>query len=245
MSIDEDQLPAPNTQPTASTALPAAVLWDLDGTLMDTEPLWFAQERALVEEYGGVWTHEDALSLVGLALLDSADLIRARTPVTLDRERIVDRLQGGVVDGLRGAVPWRPGARELIDELSAAGVPQALVTMSWRPVLEVVLRALPEGTFAALVTGDAVTRGKPHPEPYLTGLELLGLAGRASDCVAVEDSSTGAASAVAAGIPTLVTPCVKPVDPAPGLVLVDSLAGVRAADLLPLAAPAARSGMAR
>ena len=173
MSIDEDQLPAPNTQPTALTALPAGVLWDLDGTLMDTEPLWFAQERALVEEYGGVWTHEDALSLVGLALLDSADLIRARTPVTLDRERIVDRLQGGVVDGLRGAVPWRPGARELIDELSAAGVPQALVTMSWRPVLEVVLRALPEGTFAALVTGDAVTRGKPHPEPYLTGLELL------------------------------------------------------------------------
>ena len=224
-----------------SAHLPRAVLWDLDGTLMDTEPLWFAQEGELVREYGGVWTHDDALSLVGLALLDSADQIRARTPVTLEREAIVARMQGGVVDALRGTdgVPWRPGARELLFDLAEAGVPQALVTMSWQPVLEVVLGALPAGTFAAVVTGDAVTHGKPHPEPYLTGLRELGVSlDNRQGCVAIEDSTTGSASAVAAGIPTLVTPCVKPVEPAPGLVLRESLVGVRAADLTALTAPA-------
>lgn len=229
--------------PAEAAGLPRAVLWDLDGTLMDTEPLWFAQERGLVAEYGGTWTDEDALSLVGLALLDSAAIIRARTPVTLPEAAIVDRMQGGVVAAMRrDGVPWRPGALELVEELRLAGVAQALVTMSWRPVLDVVLGALPEGTFTAVVTGDAVTHGKPHPEPYLTGLAGLGIdpadAAARARCVAIEDSTTGSASAVAAGIPTLVTPCVKPVDPAPGLVLLRSLVGVSAAALLPLAAQA-------
>lgn len=221
-----------------ASGLPRAVLWDLDGTLMDTEPLWQAQEAALVAEYGGIWTDDDAVSLVGLPLLDSADRLRARTPVTLAPELIVERLQHGVVAALRTGVPWRPGALELLHELRALHVPQALVTMSWQPVLEVVLGPLPAETFTAVVTGDAVTHGKPHPEPYLTALARLDLATRGAECVAIEDSSTGAASAVAAGIPTLVTPCVKPVDPAPGLVVLPSLAGLRAADLRAAAGPA-------
>lgn len=231
-------------------ALPDAVLWDLDGTLMDTEPLWFVQERELVSEYGGTWTDADALSLVGLALRDSAQIIRSRTPVTLSDVEIVDRMQGGVVAAMReDGVPWRPGARELVAELGAAGVPQALVTMSWRPVLEIVLAALPGGTFTAVVTGDMVEHGKPHPEPYLRGLAGLGVdpgdAERLRRCVAIEDSTTGMTSAVRAGIPTLVTPCVKPVDPLPGAVLVPTLEGVRAAELRGLAAPVAARGAAR
>ncbi|MBW3085381.1 Phosphoglycolate phosphatase [Austwickia sp. TVS 96-490-7B] len=221
---------------TATAPLPTAVLWDLDGTLMDTEPLWFAQECQLVEEYGGTWTHDDALALVGNQLLVSARYIRGHSPVTLEEEHIVQRMQKGVVDALREHVPWRPGAVELLTELSAAGVPQALVTMSWKPVLEIVLTALPGDIFSAMVTGDSVIHGKPHPEPYLTGLSLLGIDhADAGSCVAVEDSESGSASAVAAGIPTLVTPCVKDVPAGPGLVLLSDLSEVRAADLHRLA----------
>lgn len=225
-----------------SEQLPRAVLWDLDGTLMNTEPVWYEQERRLIGEYGGQWHEADAIDLVGLPLLESAARIRARTPVALSEREIVERLQGDVVAALRRGVPWRPGATELLAELQAAGVPQALVTMSWRPVLEIILDTLPEGTFAAVVTGDSVTHGKPHPEPYLAGLRELGVTeADVPWCVAIEDSTTGSGAAVAAGIPTLVTPCVKPVDPAPGLVLAPSLDGVRAADLLRLTEPARRT----
>lgn len=225
-----------------SLDLPRAVLWDLDGTLMDTEMLWFAQEKALVTEYGGEWSDENAMSLVGLPLLESAAYIRAHSPVTLDPQSIVDRLQGGVVEGMRECVPWCDGARDLVTELRAAGVPQALVTMSWRPVLEIVLGHLPADTFSVLITGDMVVHGKPHPEPYLRALAGIGVgADEVTRCVAVEDSTVGSTSAVAAGVPTLVVPSVKPVEPAPGLVLIDTLAGVRAADLLALAALAAVS----
>ena len=228
---------------TARGVLPRAVLWDLDGTLIESEPLWFAQEMELVEEYGGTWSYDDALALVGNPLLTSADYIRAHSPVTLPRDDIVARLQGGVVDAMRAQVPWRPGARELIEELSAAGVPQALVTMSWAAVLEVVLTALPQDTFAAIVTGESVVHGKPHPEPYLTALSSLGVgAAERGRCVAIEDSETGAGSSVAAGLSTLVVPCVKPVTRRLGMVLVDGLDGVRAADLLDRAAPAWADG---
>ncbi|GAB77143.1 haloacid dehalogenase superfamily, subfamily IA, variant 3 with third motif having DD or ED [Austwickia chelonae] len=229
----------PTDPPTPAPDLPTAVLWDFDGTVMHTEPYWYEEERHLVEEYGGTWTMEDALTLVGKALPDSAALLRAHSPVTLPVPQIVDRLQNGVVERIRDHVPWRPGARELLHELHAARIPQALVTMSWRPILDIVLGELPPGIFTAIVTGDAVTRGKPHPEPYLTALTMLGVPSAARlTCVAVEDSVTGSTSAADAGIPTLVTPSVEEVPPRPGLVLLDSLAGVRAADLLPLACPA-------
>ncbi|WP_116114000.1 HAD family hydrolase [Austwickia chelonae] len=222
--------------------LPTAVLWDFDGTVMHTEPYWYEEERCLVEEYGGTWTMDDALTLVGKALPDSAALLRAHSPVTLSVPQIVDRLQNGVVERIRGHVPWRPGARELLNELHDAQIPQALVTMSWRPVLDVVLGELPPGIFPAIVTGDSVTRGKPHPEPYLTALDMLGVPTTAKlACVAIEDSITGSTSAAAAGVPTLVTPSVEEVPDRPGLVVLDSLAGVRATDLLALAGPAARA----
>jgi HAD superfamily hydrolase (TIGR01509 family) len=218
--------------PHLTAVLPAAVLWDMDGTLVDTEPYWIAEERRLVEHYGGTWTDEHAHRLVGKALLDSAVYIRAHSPVELTPVQIVNDLLAGVVASVAEHVPWRPGASELLASLVAAGVPCALVTMSWEPLATAVLKKLPANSFTAVVTGDIVRHGKPHPEPYLAAARLLGVATGA--CVAIEDSPPGVASAVAAGIPTIAVPHQVPVPEVVGAVQISTLVGLEPAGLLRL-----------
>lgn len=213
-------------------ALPAAVLWDLDGTLVDTEPSWMAAERRLARRHGARWTDADGLALVGGALLDSGRYIRRRMALDLTPEEVVDELVAAVADDVRRHVPWRPGAPQLLASLRKLGVPCALVTMSYAQVVGPVLDQLPAQTFDAVVTGDTVERGKPHPEPYLEALRLLDVPARR--CVALEDSPAGTASARAAGLHVLVVPHVAPVDGGPGRTVVDSLASVRPADLAAL-----------
>jgi beta-phosphoglucomutase-like phosphatase (HAD superfamily) len=156
-------------------SLPAAVLWDMDGTLVDTEPYWIAAEHDIVEEHGGTWTEELAHQLVGQDLLVAATFIRDNSAVDWSPERIVDEMLGRVIGKVSEHIPWRPGARELLEALKAEGVPSALVTMSWRSLADAVLGALPEGTFDVVVTGDEVSHGKPHPEPYRAAARLLGV----------------------------------------------------------------------
>ena len=201
--------------------LPEAVLWDMDGTLVDTEPYWMAAERELVAAHGGTWSHEDALSLVGNPLVVSARILRERGGVDLTDEQIVEFLIGRVIDQVRVEVPWQPGARELLAALRDAGVPCALVTMSYRSLAEPVVELAPEGAFSVLVCGDEVERGKPDPEPYLLAAQHLGV--DVTRCVAIEDSPAGIASARAAGAATLGVEAVVPVLPAPGLSRTPSL----------------------
>jgi HAD superfamily hydrolase (TIGR01509 family) len=213
-------------------ALPAAVLWDMDGTLVDTEPYWMAEEHRLVEEHGGVWTDEHARQLVGNDLLVSADYILAHSPIELTPIEIVHELLAGVVARVKESAPWRPGARELLEGLVAHGVPCALVTMSWESLATAVVSNLPKGSFAVVVTGDVVQHGKPHPEPYLMAARLLGVDLEA--CIAIEDSPPGVASAVAAGIPTIAVPHHVEVPETIGAVQISTLSGLTPPDLLPL-----------
>lgn len=219
----------PNTSPEAPR-LPAAVLWDMDGTLVDTEPLWISGEHLLAEQHGAVWTEEDSLNLVGSDLLVAARYIKGRIGGTMTPEEIVDFLGGRVAAALREQQEWQPGVRDLVEEFRAAGVPQALVTMSYAYIAEPVVEAL---GFDAVVTGDSVTQGKPHPEPYLTAAELLGV--DPADCVAVEDSGTGAASANAAGCFVVAVPHAVGVPEAPRRAVVPTLGGLSAADVAKLA----------
>ena len=212
--------------------LPAGVLWDMDGTLVDTEPYWIAEERALVEKHGGVWTDEHAYQLVGNDLLVSAEYILAHSPIELTPVEIANELLAGVIVRVKEHVPWRPGARELLASLVASGVPCALVTMSWESLATAVVRNLPKGSFAAVVTGDVVSHGKPHPEPYLAAARLLGVDLQA--CIAIEDSPPGVASAVAAGIPTIAVPCHVEVPETVGAVQISTLDGISPQDLLRL-----------
>lgn len=225
--------------PHALNRLPRAVLWDMDGTLVETEPYWIETEYELAAEYGASWSQEQAMRLVGGALLDSGATIVREMGLPLTPVQVVDRLLDGVVSRVEREVPWRPGARELLHDLAAAGVPQGLVTMSWTRFVAPILAELPEGLFATVVTGDRVAHGKPHPEPYL--MACRDLAVEPEDAVAIEDSATGVASAVAAGCPTLVVPNHVPVAPGPGRVFRDTLAGLTTADLEDIAVAGRRS----
>jgi HAD superfamily hydrolase (TIGR01509 family) len=209
--------------------LPAAVLWDLDGTLVDTEPYWMSREFALVAEHGERWTEADAHSLVGNDLLVSARALRDRGGVRLEPEEIVAYLLEGVVEQTRAQVPWRPGARELLAALRAQDVPCALVTMSYRQLADTVVAALPPDTFATLVTGDQLRRGKPFPDAYEEAARRLGRA--PEECLAIEDSLTGVTSAEAAGVPVLAVRHLVAVPEAPGRRVIDSLTGVGVAQL--------------
>jgi beta-phosphoglucomutase-like phosphatase (HAD superfamily) len=210
-------------------SLPAAVLWDMDGTLVDTEPYWIECEHDLVTEHGGRWTSADAHSIVGFDLIDAGVQLRDRGGVSLEPAQIADRLIDGVIARVLDHLPWRPGAPELLAACREANIPCALVTMSWRRLADAVLSAAPSGSFAASVTGDEVARGKPDPEPYATAAARLGL--DAAHCVAIEDSPTGVASAMAAGCATLGVPHVVALTPTVGLTIVGSLADVALADL--------------
>ena len=202
--------------------LPAAVLWDMDGTLVDTEPYWMDAEHRLVAEHGnGQWSSELAHQIVGRDLRDSARFIQRHGGVNMAVDDIVHWLLASVVLDVRQRIPWRPGALDLLDDLRAANVPCALVTMSWRSLASAIVDQLPPGTFAAVVTGDDVDHGKPHPEPYLTAARSLWV--EPQQCIAIEDSPTGTASALAAGCATIGVPHMVPIEPQPNLTLVTSL----------------------
>jgi HAD superfamily hydrolase (TIGR01509 family) len=213
-------------------SLPAAVLWDLDGTLIDSEPYWMAAEHALVGEHGGSWSDAHGRALIGNDLMWSAEYIRRESGIDVPPAEIVRRLVDDVPARVRADVPWRPGALALLGRMRAGGLPCALVTMSYRRLAAAVVEALPPSTFAAVVTGDEVSRGKPHPEPYLRAARLLGV--EASACLAIEDSPTGIASAEAAGARVLAVQHLVPLVPGPRRQVVTSLAGLGLRDVAEL-----------
>lgn len=177
------------------------MLWDLDGTIVDSEPYWLIVEQELVEEFGGTFTEADGLALVGSGLTVAGKVLQSHG-VDLSVDEIVDRMVTRVNEMVAREIPWRPGARELLRSIHDAGIPQVMVTMSYRSSAEYIANHL--GLFAGVVSGDEVTHPKPHPEPYRLGAEIVGV--DAKDCVAFEDSRAGSESAVAAGAVTIAVP---------------------------------------
>lgn len=207
-----------------------AVLWDMDGTLMDSEPYWLDAEKELVLEHGGIWHPSMAEEMIGMPLSVSAEQLRSRAGVGGSVEEIVNTLLARVSARIAAeGVPWQPGAAALLQELRADRVPCALVTMSYTPLAEVLLAAVPSETFATVITGDSVQQGKPHPEPYLTAMADLEVEAR--NCVAIEDSVPGLTAAQASGACAIGVPALVPLPSAPGRTILDSLDGVTVADL--------------
>lgn len=234
--MPDDPHPLVTTSPRAPGRVPgpAAVLWDMDGTVVDTEPFWIRAETEMVAAHGGTWTRADAHAVVGSDMLDAAAYLQRVGGVEMEAVDIVTTLTDRVVEMMAGSPPWQPGAVELLGSLRAEGVACALVTMSWRRLAEAVVDLLPPGTFAATVVGDEVERGKPHPEPYLTAARLLGV--EAAACAAIEDSPTGARSAKAAGCFVVGVPHVVALPDDVVDVIVPSLAGLDVVSLRRLVA---------
>ena len=196
------------------TALPDAVLFDMDGTIVDSEPLWLAAELAVMAELGGPWTPADQEACLGGPLERVVDLMLERSGSDAGADAVRDRVLDVVEGFMREAeLAWRPGARALLTECRALGIPAALVTASWRRLVDAMHEGIAADLgyepFAVIVAGDDVTASKPHPEPYATAARLLGT--EPGRCLALEDSPTGIRSAWDAGCAVIAIPHLAPV----------------------------------
>ncbi len=207
-----------------------AVLWDMDGTLVDTEPYWLKSEQAFAERHNAEWEFGDVEQFIGYSLYDTADILRKKFNLQdYTDQQIVDELTVGVVEQIEDKLPFRPGALELLLELRQKQIPTALVTMSMSEMANSVVSRIPFKAFDVVLGGDQVQFGKPHPEPYITAAEKLGF--DPAECIALEDSKTGLTSAETAGTVAIGIPHIAKIPTQPGRILIDSLSGVDVAKL--------------
>lgn len=183
------------------------MLWDMDGTLVDSEKLWEISLSAFYESFGGAISPETRAELVGASAEET--MITAYRELGLDPEpdamaESSRSLHAHTAELFDAGLPWCEGGRDILEALAAECTPMALVTNTQRALTERALNSIGRHYFSASVCGDEVSHGKPAPDPYLRAAELLGM--RTSDCLAVEDSVTGALSAEAAGCAVLVIP---------------------------------------
>lgn len=201
-----------------------AVLFDMDGTLIDSEKLWTIALVEVADELGGHLSAETRAAMVGTDLVSSVRLLMDDLGVDGDPEVVQRLLVSAAAREFDRTMQWRPGAQELLHAVRGAGLAAALVTSTHRNLTSVALETIGRDNFDVIVCGDDVTHTKPHPEPYLRALAELGMGSHVA--IAIEDSPAGSTSAVAAGLATLVVPLEVPVDPAPGMTIRESLSGV-------------------
>ena len=213
--------------------LPAAVLWDMDGTLSDAERLWDVALQDTARELGGALSAESRDALVGadldasvLALLADVGLAATAERVAWTAEQIAGRTIALFADP---GADWRPGARAALETVRATGVPTALVTNSLRRITDVALDGVGREFFDVTVCGDEVAAGKPAADPYLRAAELLDV--EIERCLVVEDSPSGALAAQRAGAAVLVVPSEVPVPGGPRRTHRDDLVGLSTAEL--------------
>jgi HAD superfamily hydrolase (TIGR01509 family) len=201
------------------------VLFDMDGTLVDSEKLWDVALAELAADYGGELSLAARRAMVGTSMAESMAILHADLGQPWrDAAAGAAWLEARVEQLFEVELRWQPGALTLVEAVRAAGIPTALVTSTGRRLVDVALSVLGRSNFDVVVCGDEVEATKPHPAPYLLAARLLGV--RPEACVAIEDSPTGVASARAAGIAVIAVPCEVAVPPTAGVLRVDSLADV-------------------
>lgn len=201
-----------------------AILWDHDGTLVDTEPYWIESQLEMAAEFGYTWTHDDSLACVGTSMDLSAMRIQERgNPLTV--EHIIDRQVQRVLALLKErGIPFLPGVKEIFAEIQAAGIRGAVVSNAVGSVVRYDVAGLPAGSIEYVLAWEEMERAKPDPWPYAHAAEVLGVA--PEHCLVVEDSPTGTLSAEAAGIVCLAIPSVVDIPDEPWRPRATSLAQV-------------------
>lgn len=181
--------------------LPAAVLWDMDGTIVDTEWAWGELSEDVVKPAGGVWGSEDTEFILGASTLDHAnrlaDAVERGGKPRPEPMEIFGELTELMAERAYPFVELLPGVRELLVAFREAGIAQALVTATPKDLVDIALESLGETYFNTVVTGSDDVPGKPDPGPYLLGARRLGV--EAADCLVFEDSRAGLAAARASG----------------------------------------------
>ncbi|MFF7654238.1 HAD family hydrolase [Streptomyces sp. NPDC007983] len=213
-------IPAVDTRFAEGSAL-QAVLLDMDGTLVDTEDIWWDAEVSIFAELGHALAEEYRQVVVGGPMARSASFLIEATGADIALAELSGLLNSRFTELLDGTVPMLPGARRLLTELAAHEVPTALVSASHRRVMDRLLRSIGPENFALTVAGDETGRTKPHPDPYL--FAAAGLAADPARCVVIEDTATGVRAAEAAGCRVVAVPSVVPIEPAAGRTVVASL----------------------
>jgi HAD superfamily hydrolase (TIGR01509 family) len=208
-----------------TTQQPAAVLFDMDGTLVDSEKVWDIALRELAVRAGGKLSDSARQAMIGTSMATSMRIMREDLGQP-DRPQApdVEWLNTRVIELFGEGLVWRPGACELLHAVRMAGLPTALVTSTGRALVEVALKTIGPENFDVVVSGDDVTMPKPDPQPYRTAATLLGVP--IERCVAIEDSPTGVASALASGAAVLAVPAELELPPTDGVHLRSSLLGV-------------------
>jgi HAD superfamily hydrolase (TIGR01509 family) len=198
------------------------VLFDMDGTLVDSEKVWDVGLRELARRYGGELSAPARTRMIGTSMAESMEILHTDIAQPWrDPFESVLWLETRVGELFADGLIWRPGARELLAAVRAAGIPTALVTATRRQLVDVALATIGSTNFDVVVCGDEVDRTKPHPEPYLTAAGKLGV--DVARCVAIEDSPTGVSSARAAGCVVVAVPCEVALTDPGDAVLVASL----------------------
>jgi HAD superfamily hydrolase (TIGR01509 family) len=206
-----------------------AVLFDMDGLLVDSEPLWFEVESEVMARLGGQWSEADQQALVGGSLDRTVAYLLARAVRPVSPQDVGRWLVDQMISVITShQLTVLPGARELLAEVRSAGIPHALVTSSEREIMDAVLAQIGV-SFRVTVCAQDVRRGKPDPEPYLLAAARLGADPR--QCVALEDSPNGVAAAEAAGCRLVAVPSLTPIPTAPGRIVATSLSQIDLARL--------------
>src|SRR3954469_23802263 len=184
--------------------MPDAVIFDLDGVLLDSEQRWNEAKEALVREAGGTWSDEAPTVMMGMSSPEWSAYLREDLGVPMDLDAINREVVRRMEDGYRRALPLLPGADAAVRALGARW-PLALASSSNREIIDLVLELAPFGRdFRVTVSSEEVARGKPAPDVYLRAAEKLGV--EAARCVAIEDSSNGIRAGAAAGMPVIAVP---------------------------------------